>query len=127
MAQSPDRPCSFPGCPNLVQGFRVFRCPEHPYERDTLNDAAYDQKRGSASQRGYDHAWKKLRDSHLSKHPLCALCLSSGRVRAAFLVDHIRELIDGGARLDPSNLQSLCSPCHSLKTKQEAARRKNKA
>ena len=39
--------------------------------------------------------------------------------------DHIRERKDGGADLDPSNVQLLCWPCHNRKTaKARAARAK---
>lgn len=37
--------------------------------------------------------------------------------------DHIVEIKDGGARLDPDNVQLLCRPCHMRKTaKAKAAR-----
>lgn len=32
--------------------------------------------------------------------------------------DHIRELKDGGSRLDPDNCQILCARCHGKKTAQ---------
>ena len=39
------------------------------------------------------------------------------RVRARELdVDHILEIARGGAPLDPTNLQTLCRPCHRRKT-----------
>jgi hypothetical protein len=37
--------------------------------------------------------------------------------------DHIHELKDGGAPLDPSNVMLRCAPCHGRKTAQEAAKR----
>lgn len=43
---------------------------------------------------------------------------SGGRVYA----DHVVELKDGGAALDPRNVQLLCAKCHGAKT--EVARRK---
>jgi hypothetical protein len=37
--------------------------------------------------------------------------------------DHIHELKDGGAPLDPANVMLRCAPCHGRKTAQEAAKR----
>jgi 5-methylcytosine-specific restriction protein A len=37
--------------------------------------------------------------------------------------DHIHELSDGGALLDPSNVMLMCSPCHGIKTAQARGRR----
>jgi 5-methylcytosine-specific restriction endonuclease McrA len=40
-----------------------------------------------------------------------------GRMRVRQLeVDHVLELARGGAEFDPENLQTLCRPCHRLKT-----------
>lgn len=39
-------------------------------------------------------------------------------------VDHITALHDGGEALDPDNLQTLCSPCHSRKTARDNANRR---
>lgn len=38
-------------------------------------------------------------------------------------VDHIIEIRDGGAPLDPQNLRLLCQPHHNAKTAANAARR----
>lgn len=37
--------------------------------------------------------------------------------------DHIRELKDGGAKLDPANILLRCGACHTRKTIAERARR----
>jgi 5-methylcytosine-specific restriction protein A len=37
--------------------------------------------------------------------------------------DHIKELRDGGALLDPSNVMLRCGACHTIKTNAERARR----
>lgn len=61
-------------------------------------------------------AWRRLRASVLAAEPLCRECGKKGRVTAASCVDHV----DGDAmNNDPSNLQPLCSPCHSRKTAQQ--------
>lgn len=42
--------------------------------------------------------------------------------RSLWELDHIVPLVDGGSH-DPSNLQTLCTPCHKKKTAQEARER----
>lgn len=37
--------------------------------------------------------------------------------------DHIVPCADGGAPLDPANIQTLCVPCHEAKTGEEATDR----
>jgi 5-methylcytosine-specific restriction protein A len=59
-------------------------------------------------------AWKRLRLAHLKRNPLCVFCQRRGEVVAATTVDHrvpVRE--DKARAFDPTNLQSLCTPCHS--------------
>ncbi|ABD25091.1 HNH endonuclease [Novosphingobium aromaticivorans DSM 12444] len=51
----------------------------------------------------------------------CQDCGSgSGRIYA----DHVKELRDGGAPLNPMNIWLRCSPCHGAKTE---ARRRERA
>ncbi|WP_342114595.1 HNH endonuclease [Pseudoduganella sp. OTU4001] len=61
---------------------------------------------------------KKWKDAH----PLCVVCEAAGRTRPVDEVDHKVPLWAGGPD-DESNLQSLCTPCHELKTTREAAMR----
>ena len=42
----------------------------------------------------------------------CRRCGSTNRV----IGDHIKELKDGGAPLDPNNIELLCIGCHNRKT-----------
>lgn len=65
-------------------------------------------------------AWKRLRRSVLAGEPLCRNCLGAGRVQAGREVDHVRPMAWGGAPFARSNLQVLCRPCHSRKTRLEA-------
>jgi 5-methylcytosine-specific restriction enzyme A len=78
----------------------------------------YEQQRGSASSRGYDRDWQVLRLLHLQGSPLCVLCAKQGRAAAATVVDHVRPFKgrDDPRRMDPTNLESLCHPCHARKT-----------
>ena len=59
--------------------------------------------------------WRRLRKAQLQKHPLCNHCSTAERPIPASEVDHI----DGNARNDFQNYQSLCKPCHSAKTYRE--------
>jgi len=51
-------------------------------------------------------------------------CKASDRGRGGRLfADHVRELRDGGAPLDPANGVALCGACHTRKTNAARARR----
>ncbi len=43
--------------------------------------------------------------------------------RRALIGDHVIEIKDGGAPLDPHNVACRCTACHNRKTAREAARR----
>lgn len=74
----------------------------------------------SRTQRIEPRKWARIRAMVLSHHPLCAHCLAKGRLTPAVEVDHIVALANGGTH-DRANLQSLCSACHIIKTKQDVA------
>lgn len=60
---------------------------------------------------GYD--WQKLRESYLDDHPQCELCSEQGFVEQAIEVHHKVPICDApNLRLEWSNLQALCIPCH---------------
>jgi 5-methylcytosine-specific restriction protein A len=76
-----------------------------------------DRRRGSASSRGYDTAWQRLRVQVLMDEPLCRFCTGQGRVTPARDVDHILPITQRpDLRLVRSNLRPLCQPCHSAHT-----------
>ncbi|MGE0583468.1 MAG: HNH endonuclease [Steroidobacteraceae bacterium] len=78
-----------------------------------------DSERGTAAERGYGAAWRKLRALVLARDQgLCQACLKTGRTTPATQVDHIRPKATGGTD-EPSNLQSLCRPCHDEKSRRE--------
>jgi 5-methylcytosine-specific restriction protein A len=65
--------------------------------------------------------WRALMDRIIaSRGRRCERC---GRVGCQIYGDHVRELKDGGATLDPSNVMLLCGSCHSTKTAAARARR----
>jgi 5-methylcytosine-specific restriction protein A len=50
-------------------------------------------------------------------------CEACQRVGGRIFGDHVTELQDGGAALEPSNIKLLCGACHTAKTvKARAAR-----
>jgi 5-methylcytosine-specific restriction endonuclease McrA len=69
--------------------------------------------------------WRRFRSWYIKKNPLCQLCLASNRIEPAVMVDHIRELKDGGAPLSEENAMSLCHKCHAVKTATERNHKKN--
>ena len=73
----------------------------------------------SQHSKDYDRHWRRLRRLHLMVNPLCVDCAKEGWIREATNVDHIKPISQGGGRLDPANLQSLCAGHHSRKTRRE--------
>lgn len=113
MPYSAPAPCCHPGCgATTTERF----CDAHKGHRHKL----YDQHRRAhhgERQAFYSTArWKRARAAQLIKEPLCRHCMAQGRVTPAAMADHIIPRVDGGADLDPDNLQSLCLPCHNRKT-----------
>ena len=110
MPYKPKSPCGYPGCAELADG---RYCEKHKrqvssnYNRYTRDE---DSKRFYGSK-----AWRRLAKMQLVRQPLCALCYSLGRITPAEIADHITPIKGGGARLDMSNLQSLCRGCHNKK------------
>lgn len=108
MPTLPTRPCTYPGCGQI-------RCTLH--SRATARQ--YDQRRGTAHQRGYDARWQRVRLAVLIAEPLCRHCAEIGIATPANEVDHITPLSRGGERLATWNLQPLCHPCHARKTRRD--------
>lgn len=94
-----------PSCPALVgSGY----CEKHQKRKE-------EQRRAWRGPRKYDlREWRDgVRKRQLEREPLCRHCKANGLLVPATDVDHI----DGDKWNDmPSNLQSLCHPCHSIKT-----------
>lgn len=50
-------------------------------------------------------------------------CQDCGAKGGRIYADHVVELKDGGAALDPMNVRLLCAPCHGRKTEQKKRER----
>ena len=110
MPKKPLKPCAWVGCPELT-GDRY--CKEHTRQ---INKDYDESRRDRASKKIYDSPrWRKLRLVVLKREPMCRMCKTS----PATLVDHIKEIRDGGAPFDVDNLQPLCAACHAKKTAAE--------
>ncbi len=113
------RPCSSPGCPELVRSGRY--CQQHK----KVHQRRYDKQRGTSAQRGYGANWRKLRKMVLARDPICedpfGLHEKYNEVVSANEVDHIIPLKNGGTN-EMGNLQALCRSCHSRKTAVEDGR-----
>lgn len=108
MATRPKRLCK---CGAVVQG----RCPNCTKQ--------YDQRRGTAAERGYDSRWAAYAKDYKRRNPLCVYIREDGRPchRPAEHVDHIKRVSGADDRLfwDEANHQPLCAVCHGLKTRLE--------
>lgn len=75
------------------------------------------QTRKNANDAYKHRSWESVRIAQLSGNPLCQCCLNSGLVRSATVVDHVFPWRKIGKHAFMRNIfQSLCPPCHSVKT-----------
>lgn len=121
MPRSAKHPCPHPGCGALVD-YSARYCPAH--QPDKTAQRVYDQQKRPEAKFYHGARWQRLRRWFLRLHPLCVSCLAMGRIEPARIVDHVKEIRDGGDRYDPDNLQALCFACHNLKTTSEKKIRK---
>lgn len=95
------------GC-SVPKGQRCAHEQARITQRQALNDAA----RGTPAERGYDKDWYRVRHAYLQANPTCVVCSAK-----ATHVDHVVSVRDAPhRRLDPTNLRSMCGPCHSRRT-----------
>lgn len=117
--------CTYSGCKSIVND-GSYRCHLHTptYQAKRIYDHHYHQGKHIYK----SHRWKKLRAAYLARNPLCEcrVCKALDATTPADVVDHIKEISDGGDIWDTSNLQSLSTACHNRKTAEEARKRKNK-
>jgi 5-methylcytosine-specific restriction protein A len=110
------RPCTRPGCPNLVDRGCCEAC--KPRSQASITE----RRRGSSTARGYNYRWQKESALYLSEHPICVD--PGGRhvgiPRAATQTDHIvPHRGDQVLFWLKRNWQGLCDGCHAYKTARE--------
>lgn len=111
--------CNFGGCPKPVYGKKRY-CDDHTKVKNSQDYERY--RVGDVAQKLYKtKPWANTRKYHLAANPYCVDCLARGIKTAQDLhVDHIIPLKDyAGDPLDPSNLQTLCRSCHTVKSLKE--------
>lgn len=71
--------------------------------------------------------WRKLVDDLIRERgrrcQVCGKTHGDGGQPVRLIGDHIREIRDGGAVLDRSNVMLMCQPCHNAKTAKARAER----
>jgi 5-methylcytosine-specific restriction endonuclease McrA len=107
MPTAPPTRCPEPGCHELTQG---GRCEAHARKPWANRSKAW----GSGSTR----KWREARKRQLQAEPECRRCGAK-----ATEVDHIVPRSEGGSMWDPANWQSLCGPCHEVKSAEDTRRR----
>lgn len=125
MPERPLRPCSHPGCRNLV---RKGKCDLH--KRRMAQDIS-ERDRPSSYSRMYDSRWAAARLAWLRERPLCgdrltgpsaehSECVREGKKRIGNEVDHIVRHAGNRERFwAKENWQTLCRHCHAVKTSYE--------
>lgn len=115
MPSRPPRPCRKRGCRETTLDKSGY-CETHKPGEDGWSKW---QGGKSDTERGYGWSWRKLRKQVLERDCyLCQECLRNGRTTEGNQVDHIKQKAQGGTD-DMENLQTLCKPCHEVKTATE--------
>lgn len=114
MPKAAMKPCSYPGCSELVES---GRCLAHSHFRDMEYRDAERQKLYNTFQ------WRQIRKKQLTAHPWCEKCLSAGIYTPATDVHHLKRHEGNVETFFSSPLQSLCHSCHSSETIQEVNER----
>ena len=92
-----------------------------PYPATTVTRQRSRDTRATAPERGYDGAWRKLRNWYASQHPVCEWPRCT---QPMGIVDHILPVDERpDLRLVAENLQSLCRSHHAVKTAEDARKR----
>ena len=97
----------------------VERCPACTRQKEL--------RRGTPVSRGYDKRWFHYSRQFRARYPFCgqrvdgrfhtehSLCARAGLRVLGQCVDHIVPIRNGGSIFDPSNHQTLCNRCNSVK------------
>lgn len=80
-------------------------------------------------QKAYNNpAWRKLRDTFIREHAVCADCISKGKITPSQDIHHIKSPFKNGEvnynlLLDYTNLVALCKECHAARHNKEQGNR----
>ena len=112
----PKRTCAEPGCPVLVTRGYCLRHNRNRELREGHSPRAQEQRE---TMRKYDRRWRKLSKIVRARDPICMICHEAPSTE----VDHIvpRRPEQHAADVTEEELQGLCKPCHSSKTRAENA------
>ena len=114
MPRRPRVPCNYPGCHELIEAGQRY-CARHKRQEQKR----YDDKRGTAAQRGYGSRWRRYSKWFLRQpgNQICKLRLDDGCAFMADCVDHIKPPNgkDDPLFWEPSNHQASCIHCNSVK------------
>jgi len=103
------KPCSYPGCTNLV---RSGRCERHPVEHALFHNPEHQKLYNTAR-------WRRLRQAQLIVRPWCDACFLANVYTPASEADLIERHGGDERKFYGGALQSLCASCHSRKTANE--------
>jgi len=117
MNRKANRACKEPGCVAYAAVGSAY-CKAHGAVRSREYRSSEHKKEAARLYR--TGQWQALRRQQLTLLPFCAECLKAGKYTLASEVDHVvPHRNDPQLFFDPSNLQSLCHSCHSIKTARE--------
>lgn len=105
---------------------RCNNCKLQKQERHQLYDTYRRDKKAKAFYNSKE--WELLREQALLRDVgICVHCMKNGKITLADMVDHILPIkFYWEYRLTLDNLQSLCNPCHAVKTAEDKRKYKNK-
>lgn len=106
------KPCATDGCANLVPPGRT-RCDQCQRQQD----ATYEQRRDTATQRGYTtKGHRRFRRLVLQRDMLCVLCGNIATEADHYPTDRRTLITQGLDPNDPTRGRGLCKSCHSRET-----------
>jgi 5-methylcytosine-specific restriction protein A len=111
------RPCSHPGCGQLVDSSaKRGKCEKHRLREQR----EYDAQRPPALVAFYhSREWRALRRQVFHEEPFCVLCQARGLVALTQQIDHILSVkTHWELRLVRSNCRGLCLSCHRSVTRE---------
>lgn len=115
MPTAPPTRCGTVNCKKLAtERGRCDDCQPQPWANRPRKQDRYGMSSGT---------WRSLkrqidrRDNHT-----CYVCGHEAEPDEPLDLEHKTPISDGGSPRDPDNLGMICGPCHTLKSKAEAAR-----